>query len=37
MSRDDVRKMVRKRVDSLIVREYMERDAGDMNLLRYVP
>ena len=37
MSRDDVRKMVRKRVDSLIVREYMERDADDMNLLRYVP
>ena len=33
----EVRKMVRRRVDDMIVREYIERDQHDMNLLRYVP
>ena len=32
-----LRKLVRARVDDLIVREYMERDRNDMNTLRYVP
>eukprot|EP01045_Picozoa_sp_COSAG04_P046473 COSAG04_NODE_16846_length_487_cov_0.899485_1_plen_137_part_00 len=32
-----LRKMVRRRVDNLIVREYIERDQWDMNQLRYLP
>lgn len=30
-------KMVKSRIDSLIERDYLERDAKDMNLLIYKP
>jgi cullin 3 len=30
-------KLIKQRLDSLIEREYVERDAGDRNLYHYVP